>query len=94
MIDLYSIAPVDADTLRRAAGETGLLITIEDHAPSGGIGETVASAVAGIACPVHILAVRRMPRSGTPEELLAFEGIDRNAVVNALQTLLSSGAGR
>ncbi len=79
----------DADTLRRAAEETGLLITVEDHSPNGGIGETVASAVTGIACPVHILAVGRVPRSGTPEELLAFEGINRQAVVNTVQALLS-----
>ncbi|WP_244148914.1 transketolase C-terminal domain-containing protein [Desulfonatronum thioautotrophicum] len=90
VIDLYSISPVDTDTLRRAATETGLLITVEDHGPRGGIGETVAGAVAGTACPVHMLAVRRVPRSGTPEELLAFEGIDRHSVVNTVQTLLSA----
>ena len=90
VIDLYSISPVDTDALRRAATETGLLITVEDHGPRGGIGETVAGAVAGTACPVHMLAVRRVPRSGTPEELLAFEGIDRHAVVNTVQTLLSA----
>jgi transketolase C-terminal domain/subunit len=91
VIDLYSVAPVDADTLRRAARETGLLITVEDHGPNGGIGEAVAGAVAGTACPVHKLAVRRVPRSGTPEELLAFEGIDRHAVVKALHTCCHRG---
>lgn len=62
--------------------------------PNVGIGETVTSAVARIWRPVHKLAVQHVPRSGTPEELLAFEGIDRHAVVNALQALWSSGESR
>ncbi|MFW5735043.1 MAG: transketolase, partial [Oceanidesulfovibrio sp.] len=41
VIDLYSVKPVDAETLRVAARETGVIITVEDHAPAGGIGEAV-----------------------------------------------------
>ena len=31
--------------------------------------------------PVHVLAVRKMPASGTPEELLDYEGISRKAIM-------------
>ena len=42
IIDLYSVKPVDAETLRIAAGETGCLVTVEDHHPEGGIGDAVS----------------------------------------------------
>src|SRR4051794_2809438 len=46
VIDLYSVKPVDADAILAAAGETKALITVEDHWPEGGIGETVAGVLA------------------------------------------------
>ena len=46
VIDLYSVKPVDADTLIRAAAETKALVTVEDHWAEGGIGETVAGVLA------------------------------------------------
>jgi transketolase len=84
VIDLYSIKPIDTDTLERAARETGLVITVEDHFAEGGLGEAVTSAVAGTGVPVRMLAVRRMPRSGKPDELLTYEEISHTAIVNAV----------
>ncbi|SDB52061.1 transketolase [Desulfonatronum thiosulfatophilum] len=90
VIDLYSVKPLDEETLRRAAKETGVIITVEDHAAQGGIGEAVLSAVAATPCLVHKLAVTRLPRSGTPRELLELENIDEKAVVRAVQGLVAS----
>src|SRR5262249_36947483 len=65
VVDLYSVAPVDRDTLLRAAHATGgRLITVEDHYADGGIGDAVAAAVAEAGFTVHRLAVREIPRSG------------------------------
>src|SRR5207302_4235786 len=48
VIDLYSVKPVDVDTLRDAAEATqGRIVVAEDHWPEGGLGETVLSALAG-----------------------------------------------
>jgi transketolase len=80
VIDLYSIKPIDAAALSDAASATGAIITAEDHYPGGGIGEAVLSALADRAVVVHMLCVRRMPKSGKPEELLAYEGISRTAI--------------
>ena len=55
------------------------MVTVEDHVPEGGLGEAVAAAVAGLA-PVEILAVKKMPHSGSGAELLSEEGIDRQAI--------------
>ena len=53
----------------------------------GGIGEAVASAVAGRA-RVEILGVRDVPRSGKPGELMKAHGIDTGAIVDAVKRLL------
>lgn len=92
VIDLYSVKPVDAETLRKAVRETRALITVEDHYAAGGLGEAVVSALAGegIGVPVHQLAVKKMPRSGKPRELLRYEEIDAEAIVVKVREVLSN----
>jgi transketolase len=87
VIDAYSVKPLDVDTLRTAARETGGVVTVEDHRPEGGLGEAVASVLADIGAGFASLAVRKKPRSGTPEELMAFEEIDRYAIISAVRRL-------
>jgi transketolase len=85
VIDLYSVQPVDTATLVRCARETkGRLITVEDHYVGGGIGDAVAAAVAGHGFTVHRLAVREIPRSGAPEQLLDYYGISARHIVEAV----------
>jgi transketolase len=93
VIDLYSIKPVDVATLHAAAEATqGRIVTVEDHWPEGGIGETVLSAFADADERPHveILAVRDMPGSGKPAELLAAAGIDAEHIAAAARQLVSS----
>ncbi|MCF8062054.1 MAG: transketolase [Deltaproteobacteria bacterium] len=87
VIDLYSVKPVDRDTLRRAAEETRALVTVEDHYAEGGLGEAVAAAVPG--ARLHILAVRKTPRSGRPEELLDDQDISRGAIVETVKAIVA-----
>lgn len=90
VIDIFSVQPIDAQLLRSAGQETNnLIVTVEDHAPAGGIGEAVAGAVAPFGIRVHTLAVRELPRSGTGAELLAAYGIDAVAIVKTVKALLS-----
>lgn len=90
VIDLYSVKPVDAETIRKAAAETAALIAVEDHWPEGGIGETVAGvlAEAGSATPLTRLAVSGRPTSGPPADLLRAAGIDADAIVGAAERAL------
>lgn len=90
VIDLYSVKPVDTDTLNEAAGVTGCLLTVEDHHPEGGLGDAVAEAFSdGRPAPrMARLAVRDMPASATPEEQLQKAGIDAEAIVAAVQLLV------
>lgn len=85
VIDLYSIKPIDEKTLVSAARETGNIITVEDHYAEGGLGEAVMHTLAGIAVTITPLAVRKMPHSGKPMELIIYEEIDRNAIIAAVK---------
>lgn len=87
VIDLYCIKPVDQATLHKAAEETGFIITVEDHFSEGGLGEAVRSSVTSGA-PIHSLAVRKMPMSGKPAELLDYEEISAGAISSKVRTLL------
>ena len=86
VIDLYSIKPLDQATLEKASKETKAIITVEDHYPEGGIGEAVASALSSThSVPIHSLAVRKMPKSGKPEELLDYEEISKDAIIKKVK---------
>jgi transketolase len=93
VIDAYSVKPLDEGTLRAAAEATGgRLLTVEDHWPEGGLGDAVAGALADSDEPPRVvkLAVRGMPRSGKPEELLAEAGIDAARIAAAARELVAS----
>ncbi len=88
VVDLYSIKPLDVKTLQECASQTKALIVVEDHYPEGGIGEAVASALVGISTPIYSLAVRKMPRSGKPDELLAYEEINKDMIIKKVKGIL------
>ncbi len=96
VIDLYSVKPIDAETVRAAGRETGAIITVEDHWPEGGIGDAVLDALAAEQPhPVVVkLAVRSMPGSGKPAELLAAAGIDAQHIADAARELAGRAGAR
>ena len=87
VIDLYSVKPVDTVTLRKAADDTGCIITVEDHVAEGGIADAVRTALSDRPVPIHSLAVRRTPRSGKTDELLEHEGISWRTIVALVRSL-------
>jgi transketolase len=91
VIDLYSVKPIDAATVRTAGRETGAIITVEDHWGEGGIGDAVLDCLAAEQPHPAVvkLAVRGMPGSGTPAELMAAAGIDAAHVAEAARDLVS-----
>jgi transketolase len=89
VIDAYSIKPIDTATLREAANATGLIVTIEDHYPAGGLGEAVQSALASDPVPVAVLAVRKIPMSATPEQQRDFAEISAPHIVKTVKDLLA-----
>jgi len=84
VIDLYSIQPLDINTLKKAARDTHRLVVVEDHFAAGGIGEAVSAGLADQPTPVQSLCVSIRPRSGTTEELLDLEGISAKKIEEAV----------
>jgi transketolase len=95
VLDCYSIKPIDAEAVRAAARECGTLITVEDHWPEGGLGDAVLEALAEAEerPPVRKLAVREMPTSGKPAELMRRAGIDAEAIAGAARELAREKVG-
>jgi transketolase len=97
VLDLYSVKPLDRDALLESVTSTqGRLVTVEDHWPEGGLGDAAVSALADSGLPLRVtkLAVRGMPGSGKPAELLNAAGIDADAIIAAVRVLAASGADR
>jgi transketolase len=91
VIDVYSVKPIDTDTLAAAAAATGgRLVIAEDHHPEGGLGSAVVDALTGAGpaeLTVRHLAVSEMPGSGTPEQLLDAAGISAGHIAAAARSL-------
>ena len=93
VVDLYSVKPIDTETLLAAADATGgRLVVVEDHYPQGGIGGAVLEAFSDAGHPVRIshLAVSGLPGSGTPAELMEAAGISAGKITQAARELLGA----
>ena len=88
VIDLYSIKPLDIDTLKKASKDTKAIIVVEDHYPTGGIYEAVCAALSQTGSKIYSLAVKKMPRSGKPSELLEYEEISSDAIVKLVKKII------
>lgn len=89
VMDPFTLKPVDkAGIIVHAKAVGGKILTVEDHYIEGGIGETVAAAVAeetGIT--VRMLAVPRIPRSGPGDALLDLYGISAKSIIKSVKSL-------
>lgn len=88
VIDLYCIKPLDIKTITQEAVRTGRVITVEDHYLSGGIGQAVCYALRNTAVEITCLAVQELPRSGLPQELLSWAGIDAQGIVKTVKQMM------
>ena len=89
VIDLYCIKPIRERELSKEIIESsGLIITIEDHYLAGGMGEAVCSALKNKNFYIEHLAIKQLPRSGSSEQLLAWEEIDSHAIVQTAYKML------
>jgi transketolase len=89
VVDAYCVQPIDRATLIAAGRETGgVVVTVEDHYAAGGLGDAVSEAVAEEGFRVHRLAVREVPRSGKPEELLDRYGISARAIAATVRAIV------
>lgn len=81
IIDCYSIKPLDIQTIIKVAKISGKIITVEDHYIEGGLGETVCAELKNNNFKIEMLAVKKIPMSGTAEELLNYEEINAKKII-------------
>ncbi|MEO8632343.1 MAG: transketolase [Chloroflexota bacterium] len=93
LIDAYSVKPIDARGIAKSVRETGgRLVVVEDHWPEGGLGDAVVSGLVSLGVndiALRHLAVRDMPTSGKPAELLEAAGIAARDIAAAVRALLT-----
>ncbi|MBI5777636.1 MAG: transketolase, partial [Nitrospirae bacterium] len=89
VVDLYSVVPLDRLALLESARATkNRILTVEDHYEHGGIGDAVLGAVGSEGMRVHKMAVREIPHSGKPDELIDHFGLSARAIVDTVKKLL------
>ncbi|MCK4337606.1 MAG: transketolase, partial [Candidatus Aminicenantes bacterium] len=93
VIDAYSVQPIDQVGIQREIRSGGnKVIVVEDHFQNGGLGDAVSSALAGKTKIVH-LAVKDLPRSGQPNELLDKYGISADHIISAVREIREEAKG-
>ena len=92
VLDPFTIKPIDQNAIvENALAAKGKIITVEDHYPEGGLGEAVLSAISEQPNIVlRKLAVRDVPRSGKPDELLHNYGIDAASIVKQTENFVKN----
>lgn len=86
VLDYSWIKPFDKDALRKAAEETGCIVTVEEHSIYGGLGALVTEELSEKPVPVKILALPDEDMMhGTSKELFAYYGIDAEGIAKSAE---------
>jgi transketolase len=88
VVDVYSIKPLDLDNLNRIYDETQAVIVVEDHYKEGGLYEAICAS-GELKKSTFSLSVTKLPKSGTPAELLNYMEIDFDAIVKKCTKIIS-----
>ncbi len=91
VIDVFSIKPLDGETLVASARKTGRVVTVEEHSIYGGLGSAVCELLSE-RCPVPVSRVGMRDafgKSGEYEELLEYFSLDARAIVEAVKSAMA-----
>jgi transketolase len=93
VIDMHTIRPLDVEVIERAAHETGVIVTVEDHMVTNGLGSAVVECVAeaGAACRVMRLGIPDVfSIIGPPPELYHHHGYDATGIERAVRVTVGA----
>jgi transketolase len=91
VLDAYTVKPLDGGGIVSSVASTGgRVVIVEDHHPEGGLGEAVLTVLATVGLRISCahLAVRNMPTSGPPPELMREAGIAADDIAAAALRLV------
>ena len=91
VLDMHTVKPLDREAIRRAAAETGAIVSAEEHLVDGGMGVRVAQIVAELQpCPMEFVGIQdTYAESGTPQELLDKYGLLARDIATAVRKVLA-----
>ena len=90
VVNLYSVKPIDAATVRACAKQCGKVVTVEEHSVIGGLGDAVSAVLEGDPVPMKRIGVQdKFGVSGTPEEILAAYGLDGEGIAKQVREFLN-----
>lgn len=91
VVNMATIEPLDVEAVRRAADETGRVVTVEEATVTGGLGAAVASLLVQYRpTPMRILGVpRQFAPTGSTDFLFEYFGLDVEGIAAAVRTLCS-----
>lgn len=91
VLDMYCVKPLDVDAVIRMAENAKVVITVEEHAPFGGLGSMVAQIV-GQKCPKRVinLALPDAPViTGTSKEVFDYYGLNVEGIVAKIKEVMA-----
>jgi transketolase len=92
VLDMYCVKPLDKDAIAKAAKQAKAVITVEEHAPFGGLGSMV-SQVVGSECPKKVVNIS-LPDApvitGTSQEAFDYYGMNANGIAKTVKEALQS----
>jgi len=84
VLDMASIKPADVEAIKKAAAETGRIITVEEHSRFGGLGAIVTETLSENPVPVRILGIPdENVIHANALEIFAHYGLDKEGIVRA-----------
>ena len=92
VLDMYCVKPLDKDAIVKAANNAKAVITIEEHAPFGGLGSMVSQVVAS-GCPKKVInmALPDAPViTGTSKEVFDYYGLNAKGIVDKAVELVKN----
>ena len=92
VVDMHTLKPIDVDIIRKAAEDTGCIVTAEEHSVIGGLGSAIAEVVCQ-ECPVPMAMVGQQDtfgESGSPDELLEKYGMTAAAIEEKVKYLVNA----
>lgn len=91
IINIHTIKPLDVKAVLESVGKTGAAVCAEEHFIAGGMGESIAGALAqNKPAPVEFVAINdTFGQSGTPSELMKAYGLDAEHIVEAAKKAIA-----
>ena len=90
VINIHTIKPLDTELLVSSVQKTGCIVSAEEHNYIGGLGESIAAALAiELPTPQEFIATKdTFGESGTPAQLMEKYGLNKNAIIIACRKVI------